>query len=46
MNQAYTYLEKALSLDKECIEELYEFYPEAILDDTTNKIIKKYMNLP
>ncbi len=45
MSQAYTYLEKALSLDKECIEELYEFYPEAILDDTTNKIIKKYLNL-
>jgi len=27
MSQGYIYLEKALSIDTECIEDLYDFYP-------------------
>lgn len=36
------YLDKALSIDLESIEELYEFYPEAILNDSIKEIITKY----
>jgi len=41
MTQGYIYLEKALTLDGDCIEELYDFYPAAALDDQINAIIRK-----
>jgi tetratricopeptide (TPR) repeat protein len=44
MNLGYTYLEKALTIDADCIEELYDFYPEAALDEQVNAIIKAKMN--
>ncbi len=44
MSQGYVYLEKALSIDAESIEELYDFYPEAALDEQINTIIKKNLN--
>ncbi len=45
MPQGYEYLEKALTIDIECAEELYDFYPEAILDNTIKEIIAKYLIL-
>jgi tetratricopeptide (TPR) repeat protein len=44
MYEGYQYLDKALQIDTECVEELYEFYPEAILDQAIKKIIEKYFN--
>ena len=38
------YLDKALSIDTECIDELYEFYPEALKSTVIVKVIDKYIN--
>jgi len=37
----YSYLEKALLIDADCIEELYDYYPAAALDEHINAIIKE-----
>ena len=43
MDQGYNYLEKALTIDADFIEELYDFYPEAALNDTITAMINKKM---
>ena len=44
VEEGYEYLDKALTIDTESVEELYEFYPEAILNESIKEIISKYFN--
>jgi len=41
MDLGFSYLEKALFIDADAIEDLYDFYPEAALNETISAIINK-----
>lgn len=44
MEKGYNYLEKALAISTDSIEELYDFFPEAALNETISAMINKKLD--